>query len=297
MTSKIDSIGAITEEIIDTLRDFIQNVRDDLDNNYYDKDTVNSLINSGITTTIVTQLPTTGDESKIYLVPVSGEVQSGTNKYKEYIYIKVNNVYQWEEIGSTEFSLDDYYTKTTLNTLLDGKMDADVVIPTKLSELTNDVGFIKFEVRNSLPSTADDYTVVAIPAATVYESNNNYDEYIRLNGAWEKLGYSDTVTHSYLTTNYYDNTTVYSATEVSDAIDDACDVLDAAGFMVLTVESTNNGLYDIILNGDEYTAHGADTYRFSYLVNTTVNYTFKITGSSDITGSIVMSEPRTLTIN
>lgn len=297
MTSKIDSIGAITEEIIDTLRSNIQSVRDDLDDNYYDKETVNSLIGAGITTTIVSTLPASGDESKIYLVPVSGTIQTGTNKYKEYIWIKVNNVYQWEELGSTEFSLDDYYTKSVLDELLDGKMDADVVIPTKLSELTNDSGFITFSIANSLPATAANYTVVAIPAAHVYDSNNNYDEYIRINGAWEKLGYSDTVTHSYLTTNYYDNTTVYNTSEVSDAIDDAITLMDAAGFMILTIECNNAYLYDIILNGDEYSAHGVDTYRYAFDVNSTVTYRLKVTGQSDITGSVVMSEPRTLTIN
>ena len=98
---------------------------------------------------IVQELPTTGDENKFYLVPT--ENSGSSNVYAEYIY--TNNA--WEKIGeevvdvdltpylkktdaaatylsntdaastyATKSELDDFYSKSETDTLLDGKADA-----------------------------------------------------------------------------------------------------------------------------------------------------------------------------
>lgn len=68
---------------------------------------------------IVNELPATGQEDTIYLVPLE-EPESQENRYAEYVYI--NNA--WELLGKIgiEVDLTDYYTKTETNTLLDGKV-------------------------------------------------------------------------------------------------------------------------------------------------------------------------------
>lgn len=68
---------------------------------------------------IVNELPATGQEDTIYLVPLE-EPESQENRYAEYVYI--NNA--WELLGKIgiEVDLTDYYTKTETNTLLNGKV-------------------------------------------------------------------------------------------------------------------------------------------------------------------------------
>ena len=68
--------------------------------------------------TVVTELPTTNIKpNKFYLV--NNNKNKTENVYDIYVY--VNNT--WEKIDSLEFNLDDYYTKTETDTLLDGKVD------------------------------------------------------------------------------------------------------------------------------------------------------------------------------
>ena len=74
--------------------------------------------------TIVNELPETGTEGIIYLVPVEDPEQE--NKYNEYIYVDD----EWELLGEigVDIDLSNYYTKQEVNNL----------IPTALSELTDD---------------------------------------------------------------------------------------------------------------------------------------------------------------
>ncbi|MDR2705109.1 MAG: hypothetical protein LBC02_04950 [Planctomycetaceae bacterium] len=67
---------------------------------------------------IVTELPEMGDPNKIYLVPVESDGEE-VNQFTEYIF--VNDT--WEPIGTvttdTTIDLDNYYTKSEVDTLLD----------------------------------------------------------------------------------------------------------------------------------------------------------------------------------
>lgn len=78
---------------------------------------------SGVTQidySVVEQLPSTGKKGIIYLVANS---DSGNNIYDEYIYINS----KFEKLGSREMDLSSYAKKTD--------------IPTKVSSLTNDLGY------------------------------------------------------------------------------------------------------------------------------------------------------------
>lgn len=94
-----------------------------LKNEIYTKTEVQNLINniSTLNIEVVASLPATGDTTTIYLVP---NTSSGNNVYDEYLY--ANN--KWEIIGSTQIDLSGYAKKTE--------------IPTKVSQLENDSGFL-----------------------------------------------------------------------------------------------------------------------------------------------------------
>lgn len=101
---------------------------------------------------IVNELPQTGQEDTIYLVPLAIP-ESQENRYAEYVYINDT----WELLGKIGIQVDltDYYTKTQTNNLLDNKQDKITqtnkldyslidntpTIPSKTSDLTNDSDF------------------------------------------------------------------------------------------------------------------------------------------------------------
>lgn len=84
--------------------------------NVYNKTEVNQLIDAIETGqfVIVEELPATGENKTIYLLPKS------TTGYTEWLYING----AWEEIGDTDVDLSNYYTKTQTDALLDEKQDA-----------------------------------------------------------------------------------------------------------------------------------------------------------------------------
>jgi len=85
---------------------------------------------------IVQELPATGQEDTIYLVPLE-EPESQENRYAEYVYI--NNA--WELLGKIGIQVDltDYYTKEETNTLLSGKQNALTFDNTPTQSSTNPV--------------------------------------------------------------------------------------------------------------------------------------------------------------
>lgn len=94
----------------------------------YTKQEVEDLIGStvGVTIEIVEQLPTEGQSNVIYFLPTETE-----GVYSQYIYS--NN--SWILIGSTTVDLSNYYTKTQVDTLLNGKQNVLTIdsFPTALS--------------------------------------------------------------------------------------------------------------------------------------------------------------------
>lgn len=130
---------------------FITNLVDNLANYYlkteiYTKQEVTALINAiqKVTITIVEELPATGDSNVIYFVPKTG---STNDIYDEYIYI--SNA--WEIIGSTAVDLSDYYTKTQVDTLLNGKANT-----TDLSTVATSGSYSDLSNKPTIPSALSD---------------------------------------------------------------------------------------------------------------------------------------------
>ncbi len=96
---------------------FITKTATDLVNYYaksesYSKAEVNALIGDLKTIQIekVTQLPSTGESNKIYLVPANPEI--GDNHHIEYIWVDTES--RFEPIGDTKIDLTNYWSKSEL---------------------------------------------------------------------------------------------------------------------------------------------------------------------------------------
>ena len=114
--------------------EFITKTVNNLTNYYaktetYTKTEINNLIGGlgSLDLEIVQSLPTVGKENTFYLLAQDREAP---DIYDEYLYIN-----GWEKIGNTKVDLTNYYTKSEVDNLIP-------VVPTKVSELQNDSGYL-----------------------------------------------------------------------------------------------------------------------------------------------------------
>ena len=170
----------------------------------YTKEEVQNLIGStvGVSISIVSELPTTGETNIIYFVPTETE-----NVYSQYIYTSTDG---WVLIGSTTVDLSNYYTKTQVDTLLTAKQDSLTFDSTPTSTSTNPV--TSGGVYTALSQKQEQIQYSTMPTASadnlgqiyqyigstatytqgrfyrcVYDSTN--DEY-----SWEEVSFSATIT-------------------------------------------------------------------------------------------------------
>lgn len=83
---------------------------------YYTKEEINQMLSEQSGFTVVSELPSTGDPTKIYLLGPTG---SGADQYEEYIYADG----AWVKIGDTSMDLSGYVTDLELGTALADKQD------------------------------------------------------------------------------------------------------------------------------------------------------------------------------
>ena len=141
-------------DIGNKLIEIVEKVRADLiANDFATKSYVEEIISSGIVSKIVATLPAEGEQGIIYLVPVTTQLQTEYNVYKEYVY--VNGA--WEDLGSTELNLEDYPNKIYITDRLATKLNKnDPSIPTKLSDLILDGAskFVSINIVTALPDVS-----------------------------------------------------------------------------------------------------------------------------------------------
>ena len=114
---------------------------------------------------VVDELPTEGiQEDKIYLVPNSG---SGTNARDEYIYVDG----AWEMLGTTEVSLEGYYTKAQVDEMI-GAIEGDVgavytktEIDAMVETINGDIEAVEGDVADLEAKFADYYTKAQVDSA------------------------------------------------------------------------------------------------------------------------------------
>ena len=102
----------------------------------YNKTQIDSMLSSALKFTIVQSLPEVGENGTIYLVPK--QVPSQDDVYDEYIWTSTQGQIQqhYEHIGSTQIDLSNYYTKSEVDSLLNGKQ-ASITITTNANTPTD----------------------------------------------------------------------------------------------------------------------------------------------------------------
>lgn len=126
----------------------------------------------GVRYTVSQELPSLGESGTIYLVPNSASTDS--NEYTEYMWINS----KWEIIGSTatsgDISLSNYYTKSES----DDKYALKSNIPTKVSQLTNDAGYLTEHQDISNLATKEEVNNVSSSIPTKVSQLDNDSRYV-----------------------------------------------------------------------------------------------------------------------
>lgn len=111
----IDNEHATSKKYVDDIDTALRTLIDDL--------VRNAFINVDTTQypTLESFLASQGQEGFIYLYPVN--TSDLTQGYHQYIWEQIGGAYTWQDLGTTQIDLSDYYTKSQVNTLLNGKVD------------------------------------------------------------------------------------------------------------------------------------------------------------------------------
>ena len=151
------------EKVSDLVNDlnFIDKSVVNLENYYLKQETytqqeINDLISAisgGIELEVVAVLPLTGESNKIYLV----RREVGSNIYDQFVWFNNN----WVQVGSTEVDLNQYYTKSDVDSLLEDKQN----ILTAGAGISLRNSFISVDMGNTLTTTGNSLDVkVATPS-------------------------------------------------------------------------------------------------------------------------------------
>ena len=218
----------------------------------YTKDEVKNLINAikTIQMEVVTELPTIGENNIIYLIARTN--QETSNIYDEYIY--VNSA--WEKIGSTDVDLTNYALKNE--------------IPIKLSQLTNDSGFITdyTETDPTVPSH-----VKTISQADIENWNNKSN----FNGDYTELANKPTINNVELDGNKTLSDLGIDIPNLPDLIKNAKTISGG------NVSNLSNGLYFINTNsfGTISGVSGLGSVYKGDIIYKNRNYAIVISGQSN----------------
>ena len=141
----------------------------------YTKQEVEDLIGStvGVTIEIVQSLPAEGQSNIIYFLPTETE-----GVYSQYIYTSDG----WILIGSTTVDLSNYYTKTQIDTLLNGKQNVLTIdsFPTALSNNPVSSG----GVYNAIATMQPQFQYANMPTASASNLGFVY-QYVGTAGTYE----------------------------------------------------------------------------------------------------------------
>ena len=138
---------------------------------------------------IVIALPTEGEANIIYMV---ANDQGDNNIYDEYMWLNG----EWEILGNTSVDLTNYYTKSevytkseidntfaTLAALNNYALKSDIpTVPTKVSELQNDLGFL-----TEHQDLSDYATKSEIPDVSNFVESNELRNYVQVSAYNEKV--------------------------------------------------------------------------------------------------------------
>lgn len=139
------------------------------------EDIINDKISHLISVKIVEELPATGDEHTLYLVPLEDEEEN--DYFDEYIYENG----KFEKIGNTRIDLSNYYTKAETNELL-REATEDILVERSTAPSTSTVGTVGQLLRDT--TTGKIYLLTEI-----LEDSGEPEVYV-----WKELSTSHTLT-------------------------------------------------------------------------------------------------------
>lgn len=87
------------------------------------------------------------------------------------------------ELSDTQVTVDSAMSDTSTNPV------QNKVVKKAIADAIGGISTIKFEIVTTLPTTGNSYTIYLM--AHSHGTGDSYDEYIYINGAWEKIGNTD----------------------------------------------------------------------------------------------------------
>lgn len=107
-----------------------------------------------------------------------------------------------------------------------------------------DPGAIKMIIVNELPATGQDDTIYLVPLATPESQENNYAEYVYINGAWELLGKIGI---------QVDLTDYYTKTETNNLLDTKNPLIDSSHKLSSDLVDDTNATNKFVTTSDKTT--------------------------------------------
>lgn len=154
---RLEDAGYITKDVDNLVNYYLKSET-------YTRDEVNAAIQrmQKAAFKIVNELPEVGDFNLVYLLPK--EDSDTVDLYDEYVYIDG----KWERIGSTAINLDDYYTKTEVNSEITEatKYTNSTPTPSAIGGIQKGETFTDVPINNMLTKILYPYVALKITSAS-----------------------------------------------------------------------------------------------------------------------------------
>lgn len=217
---------------------------------------------------VVTTLPTTGDSGKIYLKSKQG---SSNDIYDEYLWVNS----KWEFIGTTAVDLSNYYTKSSVDTLLNAKANKTdikgefvyyVVGTNSVGANTTSGSYYATQWKGSNDKITSLYDGLTVAFRIDVAGNGTYGTTLNING----LGEHPVVYNvsSMVGTRYGVKSTivaVYNSTQTASAYKNNVSTSYTGVWQICDYDTTN--VYQLRHNSGTYLA-SKNIYRYCLLLQT-----------------------------
>ena len=157
--------------------------------NYVTKDQISSFSRIA-----VGPLPETGEENTIYFTELDGNWEERIWHDNKFVIV-----------GSNAAAFDNYYTKEEIDaklTALENKIPdiSNYYNKSEVNNLINSISTLSYKKVDTLPADPQTNIIYLVPK-TDTESQDVYDEYLYVDGNWEKIGSTEVNLDGYVTTD------------------------------------------------------------------------------------------------
>lgn len=169
-----------------------------------------------VATTSTDGLMSSTDKSKLDGIESGAEanVQSDWNQTTT----TADNYIKNKPTKLSDFTNDSGFIKNTVNNLTNYYLKTDTYTKTEVNGLISSIVTLNIEVVSSLPTTDISQTTIYLVPKATSQTNNVYDEYINTDGTtagWEKIGDTEVDLSNYYTITQVDNLLANKVDKVS----------------------------------------------------------------------------------